>query len=353
MNYATISLFSGAMGLDLGLELAGLNICMAQDFDRACVATANANNRVMLGGSIVDILSQDPTCNILLSMANTIREEVFAVVGGPPCQSWSTMGKRLGFEDPRGLLVWSFFQVIDAIRPRFFIMENVKGLYFSPGREAVIDKAQELGYHVVDGILDAVDFGVPQFRERFILIGSRDNEPIFLPRPTHFQTHQCSAMRWRKLRDALENLEEGCQTYMRFSPNRVSLLDKIPPGGNWRNLDACDALAGMGKALTSGGGKTGFFRRLSWEEPSPTLTTSPAQKSTMLCHPEYSRPLSVQEYARIQQFPDDWKFAGQLNQKYRQIGNAVPVGLAKALGDVLISVTEQSHMVVSKRKRGA
>lgn len=353
-DYPIISLFSGAMGLDLGLEQAGLNVRLSQDKDTWCVRTMLNNGRAVLEGDIVELLKDDPNCKDILKIAKMKSGEAFAVVGGPPCQSFSTMGKRLGFDDPRGQLVWSFFKVIEALEPRFFIMENVSGLYHSHMRTLVCDRAVDLGYRVKEGLLDAVDYGVPQFRERFILIGSRDDEMIFLPQPTHFQHHQNPAYRWRTLRDAISHLNgQSHHAYVSFSEERARFLRQVPAGGNWRSLSKAQARIAMGGAFNSGGGKTGFFRRLSWDEPSPTLVTSPVQKSTMLCHPSADRPLSVQEYARIQQFPDDWEFSGSPSQCYKQIGNAVPIGLSRALGQVLVSVSEKSDMVRTKRKTDA
>lgn len=358
--FPVISLFSGAMGLDLGLIDAGLNVAVSQDFDKWCVETIRRNGHVAVEGDIRKLIEDDPTCDFLLKPAELKKNAVFAVVGGPPCQSFSTAGKRKGVEDARGMLYNQFIHVIETIRPRFFVMENVKGLASMPSSpdkesapliEIILDRFKALGYHTVHGVLDAVHYGTPQFRERLIIIGSRDKEAIFLPSPTHFHVHQNPAMRWRTLFDAIGTMQD-VGPFGKFTATVNEYLKLVPEGGNWKSLPPAQAKAAMGGAYESGGGKVGFYRRLSYSEPSPTLVTSPNQKATLLCHPRETRPLSVSEYARIQQFPDHWKFEGKLSDCYRQIGNAVPVPLGRAIGQMLISVALGNSEIRVKRMRG-
>lgn len=368
-NRDVISFFSGAMGLDIGLMKAGLSIAIGQDFDNACVQTMKANGHLGLAGDIRGIDPKD-----ILTIAKLEREQPFLVCGGPPCQPFSTAGKRLGINDPRGSLFMDYVRMIDYIRPRFFIMENVKGLLsaaikhvpiidreacildsdIQPGSvlKVILSEFSKLGYKTIYGVLDSVNYGVPQFRERFVIIGSRDNEDIFLPMPTHFQLHQSPTYLWSTLRSAIEDLEDYKGECATFSNERMALLKTVPEGGNWRDLSADVVEAAMGGAYNSGGGKVGFYRRLSYDQPSPTLVTSPVQKASMLCHPTQNRPLSIREYARIQQFPDEWIFTGTVAAKYRQIGNAVPVGLAEALGRAIVAVADNSSLVKTKRIRG-
>ena len=367
INRDVVSLFSGAMGLDIGLSKAGLNIVIGQDFDATCVQTMQANGHKVLSGDIRNIEAAE-----LLQIINLTPGEPFLICGGPPCQPFSTAGKRMGINDPRGSLFMDFIRMIDYIRPRFFIMENVKGLMSSPIKhipianriknhteqnqervlDIILDEFSKLGYKTVYGILDAVNYGVPQFRERFVLIGSRDNEDVFLPMPTRFQMHQENNYRWQTLREAIADLENSAGEYATFSADRLKFLQMIPEGGNWKDIPVDLIQAAMGGAYTSGGGKVGFYRRLSYNQPSPTLVTSPVQKATMMCHPVKDRPLSIQEYARIQQFPDDWVFKGTVAAQYRQIGNAVPVGLAFALGKAILSVADNTSSIKTKRFRG-
>ena len=366
-NRDVISLFSGAMGLDIGLEKAGLNVVIGQDFDEACVKTMQVNGHNVLGGDIREI---DP--RKLLELTGLSVGEPFLICGGPPCQPFSTAGKRLGINDPRGSLFMDFIRMIDYIRPRFFVMENVKGIMSAPLKhvplaerdendpdqrlgtvlDVILSEFDKLGYKTVYGVLDAVNYGVPQFRERFVLIGSRDNEGIFLPIPTHFQMHQDKAYQWKTVRDAIADLEFDKGECATLSEERLKFLKMVPEGGNWRDLPKDIKPIAMGGAYKSGGGKVGFYRRLSYDQPSPTVVTSPVQKATMMCHPTQDRPLSIKEYARIQQFPDDWIFTGTTAAKYRQIGNAVPVGLAEAIGKAVCAVADGNAVVETKRFRG-
>jgi DNA (cytosine-5)-methyltransferase 1 len=358
--FPVISLFSGAMGLDLGLERAGLQVAVSQDYDKWCCETITANGHVGVLGDIRALIDADPSCNFLLKPAKVKAKEVFAVVGGPPCQSFSTAGKRLGVDDVRGTLYEQFIHVVRTVNPRFFVMENVKGLASMPSAadstrsllSVIVEQFRALGFHTVHGVLDAVHYGAPQFRERLVIIGSRDNEPIFLPSPTHFHMHQNPDMRWRTLGGAIADLQEDAGPCAKFSPKIAKYLGMVPEGGNWRSLPQHLVQDAMGGAYESGGGKVGFFRRLAFWEPSPTLVTSPIQKATLLCHPRDTRPLSVKEYARIQGFPDSWQFSGRPSECYRQIGNAVPVPLGVALGQMLMSVALGDSEVRVKRMRG-
>lgn len=366
-NRDVISLFSGAMGLDIGLGKAGLNVVICQDFEPSCVQTMKANGHNVLGGDIRELKPET-----FLELTGLHVGEPFMICGGPPCQPFSTAGKRLGINDPRGSLFMDFIRMIDYIRPRFFVMENVKGIVSSPLKhvstkervkndpeqklgtvlDVILSEFNKLGYKTVYGILDAVNYGVPQFRERFVLIGSRDNEDIFLPIPTHFQMHQNPDYRWKTVDEAIKDLENDPGEYAPLGSDRKKYLHMVPEGGNWRDLPEEVISVAMGGAYASGGGKVGFYRRLSYKQPSPTITTSPAQKATMLCHPRQDRPLSIKEYARIQQFPDDWKFTGTISAQYRQIGNAVPVGLAEAIGRAIISTANRTSTIETKRFRG-
>ena len=359
MDTRSISLFSGAMGLDIGLMQAGIDIQIGQDVDSSCIMTMKANGHPGIAGDIRTIAAGE-----ILQKLNMQVGEPFLICGGPPCQPFSTAGKRLGINDPRGSLFKDFVRMIDEIRPRFFVMENVKGLMSSNLKDEngedkdikvldiILEEFQRLNYTTVYGVLDAVNYGVPQFRERLVLVGSRDGESIFLPAPTHFRIHQNPAYRWVTLGNTIKDLENADSECASFSDSRLKFLRMVPEGGNWKDLPKDVIREAMGGAFTSGGGKVGFYRRLSYAQPSPTVVTSPVQKATMMCHPTMDRPLSVAECARIQQFPDDWKFMGTTSDKYRQIGNAVPVGLARAIGEMLIAVANKEAEIVVKRTRG-
>ena len=333
------------MGLDLGLEQAGIHGIVCAECDEACRLTISSNRPYV---KVID--------DVRKVTSQTAPLKPFLVHGGPPCQSFSTMGKRLAFSDPRGMLAYEFGRVVDELRPRFFVMENVKGMLsakvpWDPSL-SVIDELERnfgsLGYRIAKGVVDAVNYGVPQFRERVLLIGSRDGEDVFLPAPTHFPCHQREEFRHRILKDALSKDMDPAGPGLCFSDGIRKYLVHVKPGENWRSIPQSLQKQAMGGVKT--GGNTGFYRRLSMDEPSPTLVTSPIQKATLMCHPDEDRPLSLKEYARIQQFPDYWVFQGPLSDCYRQIGNAVPVGLGKAIGEALVATVQGGFRIYSKQR---
>lgn len=369
-----ISLFSGAMGLDLGLEQAGFDTLACVEINRVARETIRLNQnrlgrQMVLLEDVTQISAQD-----LLEATGLRVGELALVSGGPPCQPFSTAGRRGAIQDPRGSLFRDFVRLIEGLRPRFFVMENVRGLMsaairhrpmaergktalpYEPDEQpgsafrVVLEEFTRLGYSFVYGLLNAADYGVPQMRERVIIIGSRDHEPIALPQPTHSEKG-LKLPRWRTLREALSSLDEISPQYQSYPESRLKYLRLVPEGGNWRNLPLELRKEAMGGAYNSGGGKMGFYRRLAWNKPSPTVTTSPAQKATDMCHPSELRPISVREAARIQGFPDDWQFAGSISDQYRQIGNAVPVGLGLAIGGAIYRTIEgeQSKTVLQQQ----
>ena len=215
------------------------------------------------------------------------------------------------------------------VNPTIFMAENVKGLIsHDNGRtlSVILNVFEELGYDVQYQVLNAVNYGVAQKRERIIIIGTKPGVDFQYPQ---------KANNILTLRDVLKDCpkSEG-QSY---SENKKKFLELIPPGGCWINLPEDLQKQYMGKSFYSGGGKRGMARRISWDEPCLTLTCSPSQKQTERCHPDETRPFTVREYARIQSFPDDWEFVGGLGDKYKQIGNAVPVELARRLGEELFN----------------
>lgn len=351
-EYKAISLFSGAMGLDLGIEQAGFKICVCNEFDRFAAQTIRNNSNIpVIERDLNQVSSQE-----LLDAAGLKREEVTLVVGGPPCQAFSTAGKQRGMADFRGNLLIQYLRVITDIRPPYFILENVRGILSAkinavPEEYSEYEQIKELkgsvmhflsselrklGYSISYALLNAANYGVPEKRERVVIIGHK-GERIPLPKPSHTENATFGTAPWVTLRDVIGDLEE--REDLRFIPLRpqsLPYLSKLKEGENWRNLPPDEAEKAMGKAYHLGGGKTGFLRRLRFDQPSPTLVTSPTMPATLLCHPTKLRPLSVEEYARIQQFPDSWKFEGAIDKIYKQIGNAVPVGLGYAVGNQIM-----------------
>lgn len=353
-----ISLFSGAMGLDLGLEQAGFKIVLAVECDAQAVATIKLNR---LDLPVINRRIEDVTTTEILKMAGLKRGGDFVVSGGPSCQSFSTAGQRRSLGDPRGGLFRHFLRVVEEAQPKFFVMENVKGMLSAaimhrplnergPGFpelksdeelgsafKVITHELRRLNYYTTFDVLNAANYGTPQCRERIIFIGSRDGQEIKTPQPTHAEKQSVQFLPWVSLKSVIGRFRDSNPPGIKLRANDERYLRLVPEGGNWRDLPPEIQKQAMGGALDSWGGRSGFFRRLSWDRPSPALTTQPNSKATLLCHPSELRPLSLREYARIQQFPDDWKFAGSTISQYRQIGNAVPVGLGAALGRAILS----------------
>jgi DNA (cytosine-5)-methyltransferase 1 len=225
-----------------------------------------------------------------------------------------------------------------------------------------------LDYQVSFGVLNSLDYGAAQDRKRLIIVGSRDKELGDLPArppinelvcPTHFRTGTESIDKWKNLRQGLYRLKDPDPEFQRYSDARAAIFDNVPEGMNWRFFRDDPAFGEeyvrkiLGGAYGSTGGRVGFWRRLSWDKWAPTLTTSPTQKSTGLCHPTLTRPLSVKEYARIQGFPDDWEFAGSISAKYRQIGNAVATQVATALGMTIARLVNKEIAMADVEPVGA
>ena len=353
MNYKAISLFSGAMGLDLGIEKAGFEIKVCCEMNKWAAETIRENTNIPV---IEDDINNVPTEKIL-SIANLRKEDVSLVVGGPPCQAFSSAGRQKGLADFRGNVIIQYLRVISEIRPQYFILENVRGLLSAKinaipeGYEeylSIIDfegsvlyflarEFEKQGYTISYALFNAANYGVPQNRERMIIFGNKGKERIPLPQPTHSEDGAFGTKKWITLGDAIKDLKPPHESeYIHLRPKSIKYVEMLKGGENWTSLPPEMAKEAMGKAYSLAGGKTGFYRRLSFDRPSPTLVTSPTMPATLLCHPTESRPLSIKEYARIQQFPDNWIFKGKIADIYKQIGNAVPVGLGYMAGMQII-----------------
>lgn len=372
-NKSYISFFSGALGLDLGLEAAGLRALAVNEIDGIACKTIR-RNRPSLPLLDCDIRLLTPDC--LRRELKFEKEELFAIVGGPPCQAFSTAGRRLGLNDERGNVFLHFIQLIRELRPKYAIFENVRGLLSAPLNHRphsqrgkgfpdldetekpggallhIIRLLEDAGYITTFTLYNMANYGVPQSRERLIFFASRDGKGVpFIP-PTHSETGENGLPPWKTVRTAIENLSTR-HTHSKFSDKRTKYLRMLREGENWRNLPIRIQREAMGKSWESNGGKTGFYRRLAWDRPSPTLVTRPTMPATFLCHPEELRPLSVQEYAAIQTFPRSYEFCGKLDDQYRQIGNAVPPLFAQKVGEHVLSfeagvITEAAEVRLSR-----
>ena len=348
MSYNAISLFSGAMGLDIGIERAGFKICVCVEMDKWASETISANTSIPVISRDINHVSTDE----IVRVAGLQPGEVTLVVGGPPCQAFSTAGRQRGLADFRGNVILQYLRVVSEVRPKFFILENVRGLLSAKLNSVpneykeyenikdvkgsvlafITSEFKKLGYSISYALLDAANYGVPERRERMIIIGHLGKR-VPIPSPTHSKGGVYGTAPWRTLRDAIGDMEGRKDlNYIPLRERSIKYMKCLAEGQNWRDLPPKMAEEAMGKAYHLSGGKTGFLRRLCFDEPSPTLVTSPTMPATLLCHPTQLRPLSVEEYARIQQFPDTWKFSGRIETIYKQIGNAVPVGLGYAAG---------------------
>ncbi len=362
-----LSLFSGAGGLDVGLDRVGAYELLAcVELESSFCATLRTNRDAGLFGEPSTAVIQADLSTLqpreLMAQLGIEQGSLDVIVGGPPCQSWSTAGRRATVADSRGQLLWDFLRFVDELRPRFFIMENVRGLLSAavshrpiadrpdrggapltpeemPG-SAIATWLDDLGnvaggtYRVDAFEVNAVNYGAPQLRERVLFIGNRENRKVDFPAPTH-GLPGTGLLPFSTLADALENLDDTDKTMLDFSPRKKKYLSMVPAGGNWRALPASVAQESMGRAYFAKGGRSGWWRRLSWDLPCPTITTLPNHASTSMCHPEETRVLSVAEFARIQGFPDGWRFAGTPSEQMRQVGNAVPVRLGEVAGQVV------------------
>ena len=312
----SIELFCGAGGLALGMHNAGIQSKLLVDFDKNTIETIKLN-RPKWNAQQINVTDLD---------LSEYESKIDVMAGGFPCQSFSYAGHRMGFADIRGTLFYEYARLIKQVKPKIVIGENVKGLLtHDEGRtlRAIVAELEASGYRVEYRVLRSQYLDVPQKRERIVIIGVRndlDTEILFPVEKDYMIS----------LREALKGVPKSVGTS--YSPAKKKIMDLIPQGGYWKDLPVDLQKSYMGGAFLSGGGKTGMARRLDWNQPSLTLTCSPTQKQTERCHPSQTRPLTVREYARIQTFPDDWRFAGSTSSQYKQIGNAVPVNLGYHIG---------------------
>lgn len=320
-KYTTIELFAGAGGLALGIEKAGFDTLGLIEFDRDASDTLKCNRPEwkVINDDIANI-----SCLDLPEYFNLEIGELDLLSGGAPCQSFSYAGKRLGLEDARGTLFYHYAKFLEQLQPKMFLFENVKGLLsHDKGKtyRVITDIFQSCGYSIKYKVLNAWDYGVAQKRERLITIGIRndltDKITFDFPAPHKYKPI---------LRDILLDCpkSEGSS----YSEYKRKIFELVPPGGYWRDIPKDIAKEYMKSCWYMDGGRTGILRRLSLDEPSLAVLTSPSQKQTDRCHPLEARPFTIRENARCQSFPDDWQFCGSVGSQYKQVGNAVPVNLA-------------------------
>ena len=341
-DFSVLELFAGAGGLAVGMERAGLKCVALNEIDKWACQTLRENrpNWNVLEG---DIKNFD---------FSKYKDKVEVVTGGFPCQAFSYAGKKLGLNDARGTLFYEFARVVKEVNPPICIGENVKGLKsHEKGKtlEGMISILDEIGYNVVPvEVLKAISYRAPQKRERIIVVGVRKDIDLKYeyPKPHNKIYNLKDALKKGELYNKKVPKSEGAK----YPEYKKEILDMIPPKGYWRDLPLDLQKEYMGGSFYLGGGKTGMARRIGWDEPCLTLTCSPAQKQTERCHPDETRPFTVREYARIQTFPDSWKFMGSVSQQYKQIGNAVPCNLGEEIGYSVIKFLNGYYLCLSKPK---
>ena len=343
-----LSFFSGAMGLDIGMKNGGIDALLACEFNKACRMTI-AKNKPEIGliGDITDFTAEE-----ILKMAKIPEgRKVDVIFGGPPCQAFSTAGNRKAFDDERGNVFLKYLSIISEIKPTYVVIENVRGLLSTPFKYKdieepikggammiILDKLKEIGYTVSFNLYNAAYFGAPQIRERVVIIGKLGGGKVSYLQPTHNEEGTDGLKAWRTLRDAFDdNLPMNVEHhFIEFPEKRLKYYRILKEGQYWKDLPLDLQKEALGKSFYLGGGKTGFLRRLSYSRPSPTLVTNPTMPATDLAHPTEDRPLSVEEYKSIQEFPESWKVCGGILDQYKQIGNAVPVKLGEAIAKTII-----------------
>lgn len=342
-----LSFFSGAMGLDIGMGCGGIHALLACEFNKYCRMTIEKNRPDMaLIGDITKYSADE-----ILRLAKVPKDrEVDVIFGGPPCQAFSTAGTRRALDDVRGNVFLTYLDIVEKIKPTYVVIENVRGLLSAPYPYAdihdpikggalciIMDRLEQAGYTISFELYNAANFGAPQIRERVVMIGKLGDRKVPYLVPTHSEHGDFHLPPWRTLQDALDGLNCEEHHYIDFPEKRLKYYRMLTEGQYWKDLPLEIQKEAMGAKLELGGGKTGFFRRLNFSRPSPTLVTNPTMPATDLCHPIENRPLSVEEYGRIQEFPDDWKICGPILEQYKQIGNAVPVKLGEAIAKTIIA----------------
>jgi len=355
-----IDLFAGAGGLSYGFHTnEAFNILAANEVGKDMCATYSANH-TDIPMYCRDI--KDFSLELLNKDLGVTKDDVDLIIGGPPCQAYSTVGKRI-LDDPRGKLFQEYFRIVKETEPKVFLFENVRGLLsMDKGNlvKSIVSIFEELGYIVKYKILNAVNYGVPQHRERVIIVGYKTKKEYEFPESTHCDNNE-QKPNYLTLSDALSDLPsfnngESATKYTKkpsndfpknIRNNATSLLEHFSPKNN-------ENMIALMKALPDGGTpadlpphlkpKSGFkntYCKLWWDKPSTTITRNFGTPSSSRCiHPKDPRPLSTREAARLQTFPDSYIFCGAKGSKNLQIGNAVPVELSKALAQSILDILE-------------
>lgn len=326
-----VSLFSGCGGMDKGFEDAGYERVWANDFDKDAQAVFGLNLGDIDGRDITTVPVEDiPACDI--------------ITAGFPCQPFSNAGNRKGVYDSRGELYLECLRIIEDKKPRAILFENVKGLLSSKHQsgkkliDVIKEDLEKLGYQVTYKVVNASDYGVPQNRERMVLVGFRnDVGKVFEFPPVQKDKSRLT------LRHVILNIPDEVlnQTFWPYSPQAQEMVEQIPMGGSWKNIPY-ENLSSRFKRIRDDMKRyhaPNFYRRFSLDEINGTITASAQPENCGITHPIENRRYTIREIARIQTFPDDFQFIDNTQKDivamYKVIGNAVPCHLAEVFASAI------------------
>ncbi len=375
-KFSVIDLFCGAGGLSQGFMDAGFEVLAANDFDAKAADTFKLNHR---GTRFYDGAIQDISTDDMLNAAGLESGQLDVLIGGPPCQAFSVYNHQRGMHDERSGLFREYLRMVEGLMPKMVVMENVTGITsVAEGRavDEIYRSLESLGFHVEHRVLKAEEYGVPQERRRIFFIGLRDGDKISWPLPTHFREEDLftrhskqeplvtvgdaiSDLPELKIREGAEEADyttEPASVFQELMRRRskklhnhvapfladinLSRLKHIPQGGSWRDIPVGLLPAGMKKAKRSD--HTKRYGRLHPNGLASTILTKCDLHWGAFIHPTQERSLTVREAARFQSFPDCFQFTGSRGEQFRQVGNAVPPLLAKAVAKAVARMLRKS-----------
>lgn len=341
IKYTCIDSFCGAGGLGLGLQRAGFDILHSFDIDELCIKTIKKNRKYFGHPTVVADISDMLNGN-LLERCNLKRGDLFLLAGGPPCQGFSVQ-RRGSDTDSRNELVLMYGKLVDELYPKYFVMENVSGIAGKRGKtilQQLIEEVEQIGYYVHIELLDAQDYGVPQRRKRYIVVGERKDigNHYAYPAPTgiHRTVRDTIGVLPEPPQDGTDHPELSLHRRDRLSERNLQRIRAIKEGQGRDNLPD-DLLANCHKIGSSVIGFRSVYGRMAWDDVAPTITARfDSFTRGKFGHPTQDRSISLREGALLQTFPIDFEFVGNKVDVARQIGNAVPPVMAECIGKSII-----------------
>lgn len=345
IHFTLIESFSGPGGMGLGLKNAGFDLLYAFDINEAAVNTHNNN----LGNKCYQRNATDITGKELLNKLKLKRGDLTLFAGGPPCQGFSKQKKGAHLGDKRNDLVLEYIRLVNELYPSFFIFENVAIFGQKRGLKYVHAMEKQFNdYSLYPKFYNCADYGLGQTRERFIIVGKRND--IF----NDYATPMPTVKKRKTIKDIIGDLPEPPMDYTAHPsfPNHqrakvteinIERFSHVPQGGGWQDIPFDLRLESHKRLDTSKGGWPDVYGRLNWDGQCPTITGGfDSFTRGRFGHPEYNRPITPREAARIQGFPDSFVFTGNRGDTRSQIGNAVPPPLAEVIGKSIIKCLKNS-----------